>query len=165
MLFLLLVVIDLDKTVRGERAVWELEWELLVGSWREFLKRNLFWKCLYFQHKIKSIQTIWSRGKVWNLFINSFLWISNKIWSWNKKRERLVTKYRVSHSKVSKVILLWWGYIFRFMLIFWILQVHGIGAFMPNSSVFIFLMLRALYFIFFLITQSYTPNHAATSIY
>ena len=53
--------------------------------------------------------------------------------------------YRVSHSKVSKVILLWWGYRFRFMLIFWILPVHGIGAFMPNSSVFIFLMLRALY--------------------
>ena len=54
-------------------------------------------------------------------------------------------KYRVSHSKVSKVILLWWGYRFQFLLIFWILQVHGIGAFMPNSSVFIFLMLRAPY--------------------
>ena len=53
--------------------------------------------------------------------------------------------YRVSHSKVSKVILLWWGYRFQFLLIFWILWVHGIGAFMPNSSVFIFLMLRALY--------------------
>ena len=51
------------------------------------------------------------------------------------------TLYRVSHSKVSKVILLWWGYRFQFMLIFWILRVHGIGAFMPNSSVFIFLML------------------------
>ena len=53
--------------------------------------------------------------------------------------------YRVSHSKVSKVILLWWGYRFQFLLIFWILWVHGIGAFMPKSSVFIFLMLRALY--------------------
>ena len=55
------------------------------------------------------------------------------------------TIYRVSHSKVNKVILLWWGYRFQFLLIFWILRVHGIGAFMPNSSVFIFLMLHALY--------------------
>ena len=31
------------------------------------------------------------------------------------------------------------------MLIFSILQVHEIGTFMSNSSVFIFLMLRALY--------------------
>ena len=53
--------------------------------------------------------------------------------------------YRVSHSKVSKVILLWWGYRFQFLLILWILWVHGIGAFMPKSSIFIFLMLRALY--------------------
>ena len=53
--------------------------------------------------------------------------------------------YRVSHSKVSKVILLWWGCTFWFLLIFWVLHVHEIGAFMPNSSVFIFLMLRALY--------------------
>ena len=53
--------------------------------------------------------------------------------------------YRVSLSKASKVILLWWGYRFWFMLIFWFLWVHGIGAFMPNSSVFIFLMLRAPY--------------------
>ena len=45
----------------------------------------------------------------------------------------------------NHLILLWWGYRFRFMLIFWILRVHGIGAFMPNSSVFIFLMLRAPY--------------------
>ena len=54
-------------------------------------------------------------------------------------------KYRVSHSKEYKVILLWWGYRFWFLLIFWILRVHEIGAFMPKSSVFIFLMLRALY--------------------
>ena len=60
-----------------------------------------------------------------------------------KSSER--AKYRVSHSKVSKVILLWWGYRFQFLLIFGILWVHWIGAFMPNSSVFIFLMLRALY--------------------
>ena len=53
--------------------------------------------------------------------------------------------YRVSHSIGLKVILLWWGYIFWFLIPFWILQVHEIGAFMPNSSVFIFLMLRALY--------------------
>ena len=52
---------------------------------------------------------------------------------------------REPHSKEGKVILLWWGYRFLFLLIFWVLHVHKIGPFMPNSSVFIFLMLRALY--------------------
>jgi hypothetical protein len=47
--------------------------------------------------------------------------------------------YRVSHSKEGKVILLWWGYRFWFSLIFWVLRVHEIDPFMPNSSVFIFL--------------------------
>ena len=53
--------------------------------------------------------------------------------------------YRVSHSKDWKVILLWWGYRFWFLLNFWVLHVHEISPFMPNSSVFIFLMLRVLY--------------------
>ena len=46
--------------------------------------------------------------------------------------------YIGTHSKVGKVILLSWGYRFWFLLILWILRVHEIGAFMPNSSVFIF---------------------------
>jgi hypothetical protein len=54
-------------------------------------------------------------------------------------------RYRVSHSKEGKVILLWWRYRFWFFLIFWVLRVHEIDPFMPNSSVFIFFMLRALY--------------------
>ena len=53
--------------------------------------------------------------------------------------------YRVSHSKDEKVILLWWEDRFWFLLIFWVLHVHEIGPFMPNSPVFIFLMLCALY--------------------
>ena len=53
--------------------------------------------------------------------------------------------YRVSHIKLSKVIWLCWGYIFWFLLIFLVLRVHEIGTFMLNSSIFIFLMLRALY--------------------
>ena len=53
--------------------------------------------------------------------------------------------YRVSHSKAGKVILLWWGHRFWFFPIFWVLHVHEIDSFLPNSSVFIFLMLRALY--------------------
>ena len=53
--------------------------------------------------------------------------------------------YRLSHSKEEKVILLWWGYRFWFLLIFWVLHVYEIGPFMPNSSVFTFLMLRTLY--------------------
>ena len=54
-------------------------------------------------------------------------------------------KYRVSHGKVNKVIWLCWGYSFWFFLICWVLWVHEKGTFMPNSSVFIFLMLRGLY--------------------
>ena len=53
------------------------------------------------------------------------------------------SNYRVSHSK--EVIMLWWGYRFWFLLIFWILHVHEISTFMSYSSVFIFWMLRALY--------------------
>ena len=53
--------------------------------------------------------------------------------------------YRVSHLKLYKVIWLCWGYRFWFLLIFLVLCVHEIGPFMPNSSVFIFLMLRTLY--------------------
>ena len=51
----------------------------------------------------------------------------------------------LSHGKVNNVIWLYWGYRFWFLLIFFILHVHEIWPFMPNSSVFIFLMLRALY--------------------
>ena len=51
----------------------------------------------------------------------------------------------VSHSKEGKVILLWWGHRFWFLLISWVLHVHEIDSFMPNLSIFIFLMLSALY--------------------
>ena len=51
----------------------------------------------------------------------------------------------MSHGKVNKVIWLFWGYRFWFLLIFWVLCVHEKGTFMLNSSVFIFLVLRALY--------------------
>ena len=53
--------------------------------------------------------------------------------------------YRVSHSKEGKVILLWWGFRFWFLLTFLVLYVHEKGTFLLNSSVFIFLMFRALY--------------------
>ena len=52
---------------------------------------------------------------------------------------------RVSHGKVNKVIWLCWGYRFWFLLIFWVQWIHEKGTFVPNSSVFIFLMLCALY--------------------
>ena len=42
-------------------------------------------------------------------------------------------------------MLLWWAYWYWFLQVFWILHDHKLGAFMPNSSVFIFLMLWALY--------------------
>ena len=58
---------------------------------------------------------------------------------------RFRMRYRVSHSKPGKAILLWWRYRLWFLLIFWILRVHEKGTFMPNSSVFIFLMLCAIY--------------------
>ena len=53
--------------------------------------------------------------------------------------------YRVSHSKPGKVIFLWWRYRLWFWLISWILHVLEKGTFMPNSPVFIFLMLCAIY--------------------
>ena len=56
-----------------------------------------------------------------------------------------ISVYRVSHGKVNKVIWLCWGYSFWFFLIFWVLWVCEKGTFMQNSSVFVFLMLRALY--------------------
>ena len=56
-----------------------------------------------------------------------------------------VSNYRVSHGKEGRVILLWWGYRFWFLLIFWILCVHELGTFILNLSVFIFLMLFAHY--------------------
>ena len=77
-----------------------------------------------------TVITYKSRGE---LFLWNIIW--ELCWFWAGRYS-----YRVSHSKVSKVILLCWDYRFRFMLIFWILRVHGIWA-----SVFIFLMLRPLY--------------------
>jgi len=69
------------------------------------------------------------------------------LWSFEKLRCKWKMKfiYRVSHGKVNKVTWLCWGYIFWSLLILSILHVHEIWPFMPNSSVFIFLMLRALY--------------------
>ena len=94
------------------------------------------------------------------LFIPCLIGMFVKLWSF---------KYRVSHSKEGKVILLWWGYRFWFLLIFWVLHVHEIGPFMPNSSVFIFLMLRALYFTILsnhpvVIPQSYCDVHLLRSV-
>ena len=53
--------------------------------------------------------------------------------------------YRVSHSKEGKVILLWWGDRFWFLLIFWVLLVHEIDSFMPHSSFFIEILMLAFY--------------------
>ena len=63
----------------------------------------------------------------------------------NREGNRLSMYYRVSHGKVNKVIWLCWGYTFWFLLIFWVLWVHEKGTFMPNSSVFIFLVLSTVY--------------------
>ena len=63
---------------------------------------------------------------------------------WYKAKQNKI-EYRVSHTTESKVILLRRGYRFGFLLIFRILYVHEIRAFMRNSSGFIFLMLHALY--------------------
>ena len=82
------------------------------------------------------------------------LWVPLLIYWLNRKsvfhlvnHEQIIicTTYRVSPSKPDKVILLWWGYRLWFLLIFRILRVHEKGTFMPNSSVFVFMMLRAIY--------------------
>ena len=69
----------------------------------------------------------------------------SSLWCWNKKKRFMDWFYRVSQGKVNKVIWLSWGYRFWFLLIFWVLCVYEIGPFMPSSSVFIQLMLCALY--------------------
>ena len=53
--------------------------------------------------------------------------------------------YRVSHLKVHRVILLCWRYKFWFLLMFWILYVHEIGPFMLHTSIFIQMIMHAIY--------------------
>ena len=61
------------------------------------------------------------------------------IWTWEKS----FPYYRVCHSKDWKVIMLWWGYRFWFLLIFWILHVHEIGAFIRVLVDFFFVDTRS----------------------
>ena len=53
--------------------------------------------------------------------------------------------YRVSHSKEGKVFLLWRGYRFWFLLVFWVVCVNEIGTFISSLSVFICLKMRTIY--------------------
>ena len=93
----------------------------------------------------QDFRTLWTKGNVrlqrW--YGESVQWKENvfKECYWTK----IECKYRVSHSKDCKVILLWWEYRFWFLLIFWVLCVHEIRAFMPNLSVLIFLILPAVW--------------------
>ena len=64
---------------------------------------------------------------------------------WNSLIFLIKSSYRVSHSKVNKVMLLLWGYEFWFLLIFLILCVSEIGPFMPHSWVFDEMTLHAIY--------------------
>ena len=57
----------------------------------------------------------------------------------------LIIKYRVSHSKMWKVILLWWGYRFKFLLIQEVLYVSVKSPFLPTQPVLIESMLHAIY--------------------
>ena len=72
-------------------------------------------------------------------------------WFYDKKhwmqwwvKQETILRFRVSHSKPGKVILLWWRYRLWYLLI-WILRDYEKSTFMLNLSVFIFLMLHALY--------------------
>ena len=72
-------------------------------------------------------------ARVWGNFLSTltkierFCLILGRIWI--NKLAQPVFLYRVSHSKVNKVILLWWRYRFRFLLIFWVQSVHEVGPF------------------------------------
>ena len=102
--------------------------------------------------KFENTENPWKWNESGNWFLNT---TSNSLWSHGERQaihkikarqtNNRPTNYRVSHSKVNKVILLCWVYRFWFLLIFWILNVHEIGTFMPSSSVFIELMLIATY--------------------
>ena len=81
--------------------------------------------------------TIWKRIFILARILMQKIGIFSRNWKKVVFHNFPFYSYRVSHSKVNKVILLWWGYRFQLLLIFWILCVHEIGTFMPNSSVFI----------------------------
>jgi hypothetical protein len=97
---------------------------------------------------------MWETSRI-SLKSNLIFHCVNKLFKWSQKMckflalrlefQKFFSPYRVSHGKVNKVIWLCWGYIFWFLLIFFILHVHEIWPFMPSSSFFTFLMLRALY--------------------
>ena len=61
------------------------------------------------------------------------IWIKSQINISPISTEPHTYLYRVSHGKVNKVIWLCWQYRFWFLLIFFILHVHEIWPFMPNS--------------------------------
>ena len=139
--------------------------EFIESIWKEFWAKlqvcRAYSPNIYCAWTSLEVAENWSGGvKVSTAFrylfrVSSMLGSGN-FGGWNKKLDKKVYMwllvwflgfkfiYRVSHSKVGKVILLWWGYRFWFLLIFWFLCVHEIEAFMPSSSVFIFLMLSAL---------------------
>ena len=53
-------------------------------------------------------------------------------------------RYRVSHSKEHKVILLWWAYRFWILLICRVLCVHELGKFILSPKFFIEMMLHTI---------------------
>ena len=70
--------------------------QLLCRKKRTSMKENILQKKLWF----KELARLWVGGK-------SMLWLNNGL-------KFFLKMYRVSHSKEGKVILLWWGYRFRF---------------------------------------------------
>ena len=66
-------------------------------------------------------------------YVRQILYLAPTVWEFSVSHSTidkvctciLDMYYRVSHSKEWKVILLWWGHKFRFLLLlFWILNVH-----------------------------------------
>ena len=96
------------------------------------------WPHEIFHHLIvPKLTTAWSHH---NLLLNTNHTQGGPRWIWARQGP-----YRVSHSKVNKVILRCWGYRFWFLLVFWILRFHEVWPFMFQSSVFIELIFCAIY--------------------
>ena len=120
-------------SLRNIKILTNMQKKIFLILVQTALNVGLIWRILKLTSKsaLLSLTILYIRAKLGNLIVVKT--ICNFL------------TYRVSHSKPSKVILLWWRYRLWFLLIFWILRVHEKGTFMPNSSVFIFLMLRAIY--------------------
>ena len=117
-------------------------WIMNSKFWQEIVQDKFFWPlhCIGIMILFYKVHIFWEGHTI----LRNLHLMCQSFCSLLRIYELYLKTYRVSHSKEGQVILLWWGHRFWFFLVFWFLHVHEIDSFMPNSSVFIFLMFRGL---------------------